>query len=414
MRTGKLLKTAAVAAVAVLIPTLVAFAAAPQWSSRLVDQLRARGLIVSTAPPETALTRAEAARLLVGALGLSHDARDLRLQPSRFYDVPVGEAASYIETAAELGLMRGYGDGTFGPDAPLTRAQLVAVLVRALGLEGQARDAARAPLSYADASSIPAWAWGYVAVAADKGLVKGFDDGTFRPDAATARGDAAALVVRFMEGRGSLIQRQGTLEDVASKGRIRLGGEWLALAPNAIFYRNGLAVSVDSLRKGEQVRVILDDDGRVTYLEAEISSISGVLRGVNGQSRQIRVATDDGREVDLAVPAQARVFRSGRPAALADLNPGDKVYGLLDAGRAVQALDATRIDFEGVLVDARSGGRPRLVAVGATGFLQAVLDPEAPVFLNGRRVKLEDLRPSDRLGLTRDENGTIVYVEAQR
>lgn len=416
MRSRNVLRAVAVALVASLIPALVAAAAAPAWSARLVDQLRARGLLVGKAPADGPITRAEAARLLVGALGLSYDAADLRLQPSRFYDVPVGEAASYIETAAELGLLRGYGDGTYGPDAPLSRAQLVTVLVRAMGWETRARAAASDSLPFRDSAAIPRWARGYVAVAAKENLVKGFEDGTFRPDQSTARGDAAALIARFMEGRGSLIQREGILDQrMGSKGQFSLNGEWLVLAPDASVYRNGEAVSASPLMKGERVRVILDDQGRATYLEVAIPSYSGVLSSVNAQTRQVRLTQDDGRQVELVLGPGARVFRNGRPAEASGLLPGDEVFVLVDGSGLVTGLDATHTDFEGVLVEVRLGGRPRLVAVHAGGtFLEAPVDPDSVVYINNRKAQLGDLRPSDQVRLTRDESGTVTYVEAER
>ena len=67
MRSRNLLRAAALALVAGLIPALVATAAAPVWSARLVDQLRARGLLVGKAPADAPIKRAEVARLLVGA-----------------------------------------------------------------------------------------------------------------------------------------------------------------------------------------------------------------------------------------------------------------------------------------------------------------------------------------------------------
>lgn len=416
MRTRNLLRGVAVALAASLIPAFLALAAAPAWSSRLVDQLRARGLLVGNAPADAPITRAEAARLLVGALGLSYDAADLRLQPSRFYDVPVGEAASYIETAAELGLLRGYGDGTYGPDAPLSRAQLVTVLVRAMGWEQRARAAASDPLPFQDSADIPRWARGYVAVAAKENLVKGFADGTFRPEAGTARGDAAALIARFMEGRGSLIQREGILDQpVGSKGQFSLNGEWLVLAPEAVVYRNGEKVDRTSLMKGERARVILDDQGRATYLEVAIPSYTGALLGVNAQTRQVRLSREDGRQVELVLSPGAGVFRNGRPADASALVLGDEIFALTDGSGLVTGLDATHTDFAGVLVDVRSGSRPRLVAVHEGGtFLEAPLDPEAVVYVNQHRAELGDLRPSDQVRLARDETGTVTYVEAQR
>jgi len=219
-----------------------------------------------------------------------------------------------------------------------------------------------------------------------------------------------------MEGRGSLIQREGILDQpVGAKGQLSLSGQWLVLAPDAAIYRNGEAVSASSLIKGERVRLILDDQGRATYLEVAIPSYSGVLFGVNTQTRQVRLKQDDGRQVELVLGPGARVFRNGRPTEASGLVPGDEVFALADGGGLVTGLDATHTDFEGVLVEVRPGGRPRLTAVQAGGvFLEAPVDAESVVYINNRKAQLGDLRPSDQVRLTRDESGTVTYLEAQR
>ncbi|MHB9143904.1 MAG: S-layer homology domain-containing protein [Symbiobacteriia bacterium] len=401
-------------AAALLLPALVVSGAPAHWSQRAVEQLRARGLMLGTAAPDAPITRAEAARLLVEAIGLAGNTQELWQQPSRFYDVAIGDSAANIELAAEVGFMRGYGGGVFGPGDPLTRAQLVAILVRALGWEDRAAAVATGDLPFTDSADVPAWARGYVAVAGSEKLVLGYGDGTFRPGAAVTQGDAAALIARFMAGRGALFQRAGVLGASPAGGRLSIGGETLALTPDAVIYRNGEAIPASSLRTGERVQAILDGAGRIRYAEVVIPAIAGALVSVSPGERQVQVQSPGGTAVTLSVRDDARIFRNGRAVTLADLRQQDQLYGLLDDAGKVKALDATRTDFDGVLVDAQRSAGARLVAVGQAGFVEAPISPTVVVYLNGQPARVADLRPSDHISFSRDNGGSVIYLEAKR
>ncbi|MBR4893561.1 MAG: S-layer homology domain-containing protein [Clostridia bacterium] len=95
----------------------------------------------------------------------------------------VKEDASYNEAVtvmSALGLLKGYEDGTFGPDKTITRAEFAAVVVRMLGMEVAASGVATAT-NFID---VPAthWAAGYVKIANQKGIINGYGDGNFGPE----------------------------------------------------------------------------------------------------------------------------------------------------------------------------------------------------------------------------------------
>lgn len=86
------------------------------------------------------------------------------------------------------GIVSGYGDGGFHPNAPVTRAEAVAMLGRAKGLDGTKT---QTRFSDVPASS---FASGYVKSATDQGVINGFTDGTFRPGSNIIRGDVAIIL----------------------------------------------------------------------------------------------------------------------------------------------------------------------------------------------------------------------------
>ena len=95
----------------------------------------------------------------------------------------VAADASYNEAVtvmSALDLLKGYEDGSFGPDKTITRAEFAAVVVRMLGMEDAAAGAATAT----NFTDVPAshWAAGYVKIANQKEIILGYGDGTFGPD----------------------------------------------------------------------------------------------------------------------------------------------------------------------------------------------------------------------------------------
>jgi hypothetical protein len=97
-----------------------------------------------------------------------------------------------VSTMANASFLLGYTDGTFGGDRPITRAEFAAIAARAYGSDGKYTGADK----FRDISGH--WAAGYINDAAELGLVAGYGDGTFHPNAYITRAEAMTLVNRFL------------------------------------------------------------------------------------------------------------------------------------------------------------------------------------------------------------------------
>ncbi len=109
----------------------------------------------------------------------------------RLNDIASHWAEASIKRAVELGFVAGYTDGSFKPNKTVSRDEFVAMLVKALKLQG-----ANGSLDFADAGSIQAWAKPYIAQALESGLISGYADRTFRPKASISRAELATMIVR--------------------------------------------------------------------------------------------------------------------------------------------------------------------------------------------------------------------------
>ncbi|UNK20733.1 discoidin domain-containing protein [Paenibacillus sp. N3/727] len=123
-----------------------------------------------------------------GQKGAGHDNSTTALR-----DIAGHWAEGYINQAIQFGFVKGYNGALFRPDKPISREEFVAMLVRALNLEGEG-----SPLSFKDAKDIQSWARPAIAQALQAGLVSGYEDQTFRPKAQISRSEMAAIIVRAM------------------------------------------------------------------------------------------------------------------------------------------------------------------------------------------------------------------------
>jgi len=142
--------------------------------------------------PDEAADREQVTKMLVAAL----EKKPSSSQKQRYSDVPVERwSFPWIEAASEAGYLNGYPDGSFGPERAITRAEMAAVLVRiadseGLGVKGE-------PGEFADVKP-EAWHAGYVRDASAYGLIRGYGDGTFRPNQPVTRAEAVAMINRLI------------------------------------------------------------------------------------------------------------------------------------------------------------------------------------------------------------------------
>jgi len=104
-------------------------------------------------------------------------------------------AKDSVAVAVLLGIVNGYPDGSFRPDAPITRAEMAVMIARALGMN----DGSETHAYFADDAKIPAWAKGAVATLKEQGLVQGRNGNLFTPQATVTRAEAAVLLLRVTD-----------------------------------------------------------------------------------------------------------------------------------------------------------------------------------------------------------------------
>lgn len=126
---------------------------------------------------------------------------------SELSDVEDTKYAGSVDALVELGILNGYPDGTFKPEKNVTRAEMAKILVISLGLESAA-ELAKGETQFTDVAA-DHWATGYINVAAANGIIIGYPEGDFRPEAEVTYAEAITMALRAL-GYKSVIERSGT------------------------------------------------------------------------------------------------------------------------------------------------------------------------------------------------------------
>lgn len=144
-----------------------------------------------TVHPNGQITRAEVATIFFRLL--KDEVRDGAFTTSNTYsDVAYGKWYNNpISTMSALGIITGYPDGTFKPNKPITRAEFAAIAARF--------DETQSGKSATFSDVIGHWAAKEIGIAYYNEWIKGYPDGTFKPDQNITRAEAMTMINRVLE-----------------------------------------------------------------------------------------------------------------------------------------------------------------------------------------------------------------------
>jgi len=169
---------------------------AGHWAEASIKYAAAKGILSGygndTFKPNGEVTRAEFAVMLVRILKLQGDGSALQFTDK----ANIGEwAKQSIALAVQAGFVTGYTDGSFKPNAKVSRAEMVTMIAKALNLAKNASTAT----AFADHAEIPSWARAAVAATMEQGIVNGVGGNKFAPNRTATRAEAAVVLLKALE-----------------------------------------------------------------------------------------------------------------------------------------------------------------------------------------------------------------------
>ena len=168
------------------------------WAFEYIGEMQKRGIINGYPDgkyyPDNYVERCEFAKIMVGAAGL----RTGDASGEYFADVKYNDwFYEYVETAKEyLTGYKSFGQNYFRPNNYALREDIAVALVKLKGYDTKNTNQNILQTMFSDYDSISESAKSYVATAVDRGLVSGYDDGTFKGQDSITRAEAAAMLWR--------------------------------------------------------------------------------------------------------------------------------------------------------------------------------------------------------------------------
>ncbi len=169
------------------------------WANTYIRFVTARsiysGISDTEFAPDTDMTRAMLVTVLGRLSGITADSN----AKGTFDDVSDGQwYTPYVTWAHENGIVKGYDNGCFGPEDPVTREQMCVILKRWLDMSGYTLPLTNNTGAFPDADRISTWAYDSVQYIRSSGLIIGDDRGYFSPLANSSRAQVATILFRLI------------------------------------------------------------------------------------------------------------------------------------------------------------------------------------------------------------------------
>lgn len=284
---------------------------------------------------------------------------------TKFSDVSDSYTATAVETLRLMGVLDGYGDGTFRPDTVLNRAQFCKMAVYAMDGSGELG-------RYSTVTIFPDvkpshWASAYINMASKKGIISGFADGKFKPGQTVTAGQAVTILMRGLgykdEDMGG-VWPQSYMAEAQTNGLLKSTGITSAYAGltraqaaklflNLFEAKHGKGDALFSYKVGEEVYLTAVDGGKGTMTaggktytmahpvtstsligskgKAVLNSAGEILTflpitGSNGVSNAAVIIGSNGSVAgldSLAGSTSYNIYKNGSPATVKDLKRYD-------------------------------------------------------------------------------------------
>ncbi len=214
--------------------------------------------------PGQAITRGEFAVALAKQLNLVPD------NNNRFKDINGYPGYNMINSLVNKDIINGYPDKTFKPNNPITRAEMVAIMIRSLGITNNEVTIRLDNRKTFDDIPENHWALNHIKIAQEVNLINGDQNGYFNPTDTTSRAEAAKVITKL----AALSSDTGYITDIyPSSQKVSINSlngsrHIYNFNEKTLVARNNRFVELDDIMKTDKVFIITDNTESVKYVKA--------------------------------------------------------------------------------------------------------------------------------------------------
>ncbi|MDD3298351.1 MAG: S-layer homology domain-containing protein [Firmicutes bacterium] len=332
-------------------------------------------------------------------------------------------AKNAMEKMSVKGLIKGYGDNTFKPNSSVSQLEAVVMALRVLGWEEDARSSKYANnlLSKYKGGRLDPWAYGYVNVAYEKGILDEVDIMYFNPNSAAKRWEVAKYFVRALDKediaedhmRDKLDFKDYTAIPVGAVGYIYVMNDLGLMVGNA----NGTFNPNGAVSRAEMAVLLERIDGKVDR-DTDGNEIYGRVVEIDAKNYELKLNVDGSQKWYEGIDRIA-VYKDGEYYDFDELKRGDYVEILLNSSGKVIFIefkdeneDKIISDFRGEVRDVDARNREITIKSGTAVFTFSVKS-DADIRLNGKDADLKDIKAGDSVRLKVDDRNRVIKLSAE-
>ncbi|NLK73473.1 MAG: S-layer homology domain-containing protein [Clostridiales bacterium] len=403
-----------------------------KWAKDAIEKMAEKGVIMGIGQgmfaPQKAETKLEAIVMLLRVMGEENIAARL------MEDIKAGKkkfelkgklqdwAYGYVALAEEKGLLDEADLLYFKLNDAATRHEVAKYIVRAMGNEDEAQDHMNANLGYKDDAFIPQGSVGYIYVAQKEGILKGYEDDTFRPFNLVTRAEMAVMISRLDDNKSDDAEYDIYKGDVTGRDK---DYEWLKIEDKKFYitddtkivFNNDENGSVQDIKIGDYVKAHVNSDNEIIYIKvySDLSDrYSGRITDIDETGSidwiKIKIGTDERR---FEISEDAEVVFIDKDGELEDLAIGDKVEIKLNDDKEIRYIEVDRelgiSEYNGsiALVDGYD-----LILFVSDKFIELSMDKNTEVVFDDDEGAIGDLRIGNKAEVTvKDHKITKIIVD---
>ena len=301
---------------------------------------------------------------------------------TRFSDVADNYTATAIETLRLMGVLDGYSDGTFRPNAALTRAQFCKMAVYAM--DGSSELGRYSTVTIFPDVKPSFWASSYINMAAKKGIIAGFADGKFKPNQTVTAGQAVTILMRglgYKDANMGGVWPQGYMAEAKTCGLLK---------------STGITSAYSALTRGQAAKLFLN------LFEAKRGTGEGAVVLFNysvGEKEVYLTALDAGKGT---MTAGGTLYDMAHPVTSTSLIGSKGKVVLNSAGEILTFLpvtDGSGISNAAVIIGANGSALGLDSLTGGSGYT---------IYKNGSLASAADLKKYDVATYSAATNSVVV------
>lgn len=413
------------------------------WAEAYIQKMALKGIIQGVGgglfAPNKAVTRLESVVMLTR---IKHPDRTItdRPIPPVFKGTVASWGKKYVALAVEEGIIAGDDLEDFRPDEPTKRYEAAVFAVRTLGLAEKAEALKNVDLGFLDTYKIPMQARGYVQIAVEEGIIKGYGDGSFKPLETLSRAEAATLFYRVDRKLKNEVDDKEVSGRVTSVDTFALPSVTIKLedgTEETVYVNNSTSIFVEGKKAslkdvaaGNYVTAIYNElETYALFLEAfkepplqpEERTIpyGGIIDNLHEDLRMIVINRNDGQKVSHTIKDGADILLNDEPVTISELVPGQSITYYVDKEtNDIVRISAVGIDevVEGKVVFVSYGGAiDRMIQIktfdGDEKKLYRIAE-DVVVTKNGEPTALESIMNYDMVKLSVAKS-KVVEIEAE-